>query len=134
MPPAQFEGGLDLVLQAVFQDRLEGIRSLELRPLESAETGEEVSAKSDARQASGKRAAHAGIEAICRCRRVEIAWQRRLVQAVVARAELVDPVRARSIDPIPSDDLRPGVNLRPPPILQFRKIFDRAGVVPEEII
>src|SRR5580700_1404044 len=42
----------------------DGVGSLKLRPLEAAQAGEEITAKSDARQATGKRPTYASIQPI----------------------------------------------------------------------
>src|ERR1700685_274574 len=66
-------------------DKLDDIVGpLKLRPLEAAQSGEEVSAKADARQPSSKRTGHTRIKTVIRRWRIEIARQRRLVEAVVA--------------------------------------------------
>ena len=95
----------------------DGIGSLEFRPFEAAESGEEISAKTDSGQASGKRAADSCIETVARGRGVEIARQRWLVQTVVAKPQLIDPAGSGRPDPAAAHNLRAGVDLGSPFLL-----------------
>ena len=77
--------------------------------------------------------AHPGIQTVSRRGRVQVAGQRGLVEAVIADARFVDPLCIRSPDPIASDHLSSGMDVGTPLRLQLGKIFDRSGVVAEEI-
>src|SRR5579871_3874008 len=130
---AQLDGMLAGRVRDVIDKLRNGIRTLELGPLESAEAREEIAAEADTRQAAGERPAHAGIQTVTGRWRVQIARQRRLIQAVVAGPRFVHPARARSPDPASTNHLRPRVNVREPILLQLGKIFHRARVVSEEV-
>ncbi len=51
---AEFQGMLAGVVGNVINELSDAVRSLKLGPLESAQAGEEISAKADARQAAGE--------------------------------------------------------------------------------
>src|SRR5579883_746365 len=90
---------------------VDGVWSLEFRPLECAQSGDESSRETNARQAARERPTDSGIQAVCRCRSVQISGERRLVEAVVAITGLVHPLRIRSPNPTSAKDLSTGVNL-----------------------
>src|SRR5580692_11053405 len=71
---------------------------LKLRPFEPAQPGE-VSAKANARQPSGERTAHPGVETVIRSRRIKIAWQGGLVEPVVSNPDFIDPARCGRVNP-----------------------------------
>src|SRR5258708_17431868 len=64
---------------------------LELGPLEAAKAWEEVTAKPNARQPSGKRTTHPRIQTVGGSRRVDVATQRRLIKTVVYKSRFVCP-------------------------------------------
>ena len=61
---AKLEGMLSRGVRNVVDELGDGIGPLELRPLETAKSREEISAKTDARQSSGERPGHAGIKTV----------------------------------------------------------------------
>ena len=63
----------------------------------------------------------------------EIARQRRLVEPVVAHSCFVDPARAGSPYPAPAHDLRSGVNVGKPFLLQLGKILHSPAVIAKKI-
>ena len=87
----EFQGVFTRSVGDVIHELRDRIGPLKFRPLEPAEPGEEVTAKTNARQAAGVRSAYARIQPVGRSRSVEIARQGRLVQPVVANAGLIDP-------------------------------------------
>src|ERR1700757_5253743 len=131
---AKFQGVLARRVGNLIYKLRDRVGALELRPFKTAQSREKVTAETDARQTSSKSAAHACVQSVRRGRRVEIARQRRLVQAVVAGAKLIYPLGTGSPNPVAAEHLRPGVNLGEPFLLQFREIFHRSGVVAEEVL
>src|SRR5208337_1787577 len=112
----------------------DGVRSLELRPLETTQTGEEISAKPDARQSARVRTREAaGVEPITGPGCVQIARQGWLVQAVVANARFIHPMRIGIPRPTSAHHLGPRVNVRSPPRLILREVFHGSRVIPEEV-
>src|SRR5437868_9341614 len=107
-------------LESVFADSIgnvinelgNGVRPLELWPLESAQTGEEISTEADAGQPASQRSdSHSGVETITRCRCIQIARQRGLVEAVVSESGFVHPTRTGNPYPTTPDHLGSGVNV-----------------------
>src|ERR1019366_562925 len=111
----------------------DGVRPLELWPLETAQAGEEISAEPDARQSACVGTRDASVEPITGCRCVEIAGQGGLVKAVVSDARFIDPTRIRSPSPTSTHDLGTGVNVRAPLGLILREVFHNSRVVAEEV-
>src|SRR6266576_132961 len=109
------------------------VGSLEFRPLESSQTGEEIPAKADAGETARERSARSGVQTVGRGRRVEIARQSGLIETVVASTEFVQQMGVRRVDPVSSDDLGAGVNLREPFLLVLRKVLDGPGIISEEV-
>src|SRR5580692_4710143 len=105
-------------LQSMFSSRVGNVVNklddivgpLKLRPFESAQPGE-VSAKADARQPSGERAAHSGVKTVIRRWRIKIARQRGLIEPVVAHPNFIDPTRGGRVNPASSNDLGARVNI-----------------------
>src|SRR5229473_1366512 len=62
--PAELDGVFSCDVGDVIDKLGDRVRSLELRPLESAQTGEEISRETNAGQATGQGTAHAGVETI----------------------------------------------------------------------
>src|ERR1022692_1869040 len=109
------------------------VRTLKLRPLETAQSGEEVSGKADTRQPSREGTAHARVKTVTRGRSIEIARQGGLVEPVGAEPDFIDPTCAGGKNPATSDHLGACVDLGSPLVLQFRKILHRPRVIPEKI-
>ena len=117
----------------VIDELRDRVRTLELRPLESAQAGNEGSGKTDARKPAGERAAYARVQSIGRCGSIQIARQRRLIQTVVADPGFIHPPGIRRKDPASAQHLRARVNFGAPLRLQFRKVFHCPVVVAIEI-
>lgn len=128
-----FKGVLPGRVRDVIHNLRDRIGSLEFRPLESAETGKEISAKADAGQAASKGPAYTCIQTVRRSRGAQVVRQRRLVQAVVADARLVHPARTGSPDPVATYYLCSGVNRREPLLLQLGEVFYVSGIVSKKV-
>src|SRR5450755_2631967 len=99
----------------------DGVRSLEFRPLETAQAGEEIAAKPDAWQSAGEWTRDAGVEPITRCQCSQIARQSRLVKAVISHSHFIDPARTGGPCLTSAKHLRASMNVGSPLGLVFGK-------------
>ena len=102
---AELESMFASGVRNVIDELRDGVRPLEFRPLESAQAGEEISAKTNARQAAGVRPADSSIQAVSGRGRIQITGQRGLIEAVVADSGFIYPLRIGSPDPVSADHL-----------------------------
>src|SRR5580700_55290 len=111
------------------------VRALNLGPLESAQSFEDSTESFDfkARQTTVERVRHAVIDAEAGRGYVVVGRKCGLIETVVSKSSLVDPVGTGNVGPVQAHYLGARVDLGQPLRLQLKGIIHRSGIVAEEI-